>query len=488
MKKIILVPLDDRPCNLRFPAKIAASSGFQVVAPPEEYLGRFREPGFPEKIISWIDKVSADAEAAVISADMLCFGGLVASRTPVVTFEEAQKRLFAAAALKKKNPGIKIYLFSILMRLSISADSEKNASLWKDVFEYSVLSDRSEKLGLPEDKKRFEELSGKIPEAVLEAYFAARKRNLLVNEACVDLAGTADFVVISKEDCAPFGPHKKEEEHLKNMIETKEFQKKVKILNGADEIGMCLLARHILSASGESPKIAVRYSFGKGRGISLYEDAPLDKVVSDHLELVGAVRVEPLKDAQKVFFVHSFEEEQRDLAFSEEVARSRDQEHHLKNFCSEIVMMGEIGKKAFVADAFYANGSDRDFLEKLSAVGDPGSLLSYAGWNTSANSIGSALSAALISGDKDFIFKRYAEDLGYQAIVRKQLEIFLAEKGISKFDLGIPAGEAEKFASAELKKWADVFFPGIGIKDVPEIKISFPWGRTFEADCDIIFP
>ncbi|MFA5104354.1 MAG: DUF4127 family protein [Candidatus Margulisiibacteriota bacterium] len=488
MKKIILVPLDDRPCNLKFPVKIAASSGFQVVTPPRQYLGRFKEPGSPEKIISWLEQTSVDADSAIISADMLCFGGLIASRTPSVTFEEAEKRLLVVPRLKIKNPKLKIYLFSVLMRLSISADSEKNASVWRDVFEYSVVSDRSEKLGIPEDKKKLEELSAKIPEKVLSSYFSARKRNLSVNEACLALAGSADLVVIAKEDCAQFGPHKKEEARLKNLIKTMKIQGKTMILNGADEIGMCLLARHILSVSAQSPKIAVRYSFGKGRDISLYEDEPLDKVVSDHIDLVGAIRIEALKDVQKVFFVHSFEGQQSDLVFSGEVARSSDQEHHLKNFCSEIVMMGEIGREMYVADVFYANGSDRDFLEKLSELGDLKALLSYAGWNTSANSVGSALSAAFVPKNKGFVFERYVEDLGYQAVVRKHLEAFLAEKGISRFDLGDRAVEAENYAAAGLKKWAGSFFPKIGIKNDLEIKISFPWARTFEADCDIIFP
>lgn len=477
MKKIILVPLDSRPCNLKFPAKIAPSAGFEVVTPPAEFLGGFRMPGLPGKVIEWLESTAGNAEAAVISADMICYGGLVESRKSEVALEEAVSRLSVVARLKNKYPGLKIYVHSVLMRLSITADSEENESLWKKIFEYSAKGPDA----VPDDS---------IPKQVLDGYLSARKRNHLVNEACLGLAasGSADLVVISKEDCAEAGPHKNEEAALMAFVDTNSIAGRVKILNGADEIGACLLARHILASRASSPKIAVRYSFGKGRDISLYEDVPLDRVVSDHLDLVGATRVEPLKDADKVFFVHSFEGVQRDLVFSGQVTRDSDERHHLKNFCSEIVMMEEIGKRAFVADVFYANGSDSDFMEKLALLGDPKKLLSYAGWNTSANSVGSALSSALIPAEDRFLFERFSEDIGYQAVCRKPLEAYLHKAGISKFYLGPRAAEAEEFASKELKKWGDLFFPKIGIAKSPDIKVAFPWGRTFEADCDIIFP
>jgi hypothetical protein len=476
MKKVLLVPLDSRPCNLKFPAKIASSSGFEVATPPDEFLGGFREPGMPEKIIDWLEHSAGSSEALIVSSDMICYGGLVASRKALVPFEVAAKRLSSIAKIKDRHPDLKIYVQSVLMRLSITADSEENESLWKKLFDHSVKDGD----GLPDG----------IPAEVLADYLSARKRNHLVNEACLALAasGAADLVVISKEDCAETGPHKKEEAALMSYVDRNSIAGRIKILNGADEIGACLLARHMLASRSASPRIAVRYSFGKGRDVSLYEDVPLDRVVSDHLDLVGATRVEPLKEADKVFFVHSFEGEQRDLVFSGQVTRDSDERHHLKNFCSEIIMMEEIGKRAFVADVFYANGSDSDFMEKLALLGDPKKLLSYAGWNTSANSVGSALSSALIPAGDRFLFERFSEDIGYQAVCRKPLEAYLHKAGISKFDLGSRAAEAEEFASKELNKWGDIFFPNIGIAKPPGIKVAFPWGRTFEADCDIIFP
>lgn len=477
MKKILLVPLDDRPCNLKFPLMTAASCRDVVVSvPPANYLGKYKTPGSPEKICSWLERSSADAEAAVISADMLCLGGLVASRTPAARAEEAVRRLSVLTRLRKENPKMKIYLHSVLMRLSITADSKENEGLWKKIFERSSDGTLAS--------------SADIPENVLADYQKARKRNHALNLACIDLAadGTADLVVISKEDCALTGPHKDEEVALRMKAASTGASARTMIVNGADEIGACLVARHLLSQRGQRPRIAVRYSFGKGSDVSLYEDVPLDRVVSDHLELVGVERVEPLKDAEKVFFVHSFAGAQKDLMFSQEVVRTADERHHLKNFCSEIVMMEEIDREAFVADVFYANGSDSDFMEKFAALGDPKKLLSYAGWNTSANAVGSALAAAVVPAGADLLLRRYAEDLGYQSVVRKKLRSFLDGEGISNYDLSGRLPEAEAFASREMKKWGVGFFPKIGLPEPVSVNLAFPWGRTFECDCDIIFP
>ena len=42
---IALLPLDNRPCNLQFPAQIAAIGDAQLVAPPPLLLGQFNARG-----------------------------------------------------------------------------------------------------------------------------------------------------------------------------------------------------------------------------------------------------------------------------------------------------------------------------------------------------------------------------------------------------------------------------------------------------------
>ena len=44
MQRIIFIPLDERPCNLQYPAYIGAISGLDIVFPPRELLGDFKRP------------------------------------------------------------------------------------------------------------------------------------------------------------------------------------------------------------------------------------------------------------------------------------------------------------------------------------------------------------------------------------------------------------------------------------------------------------
>lgn len=489
MKKILFVPLDDRPCNLKFPKKIAVNSGVEIFSPPKELLGNFKVPGSCEKISSWIEENAGNAAALVVSADMLCYGGLVASRSAETSLSAAKERLSVISRIKKRYPGLPIYIFNILMRLSLTADSEENSVHWKDIFDYSVFADKAEKTGSQEDKKSFDALRKKIPEKLLGTYLSVRTRDHEINKACLDLLkdGHADYLVIAKEDCAVFGLHKREEEILRGIIKEKRLQSSAKVLDGADEMGMCMVAKAVLSGKRFLPKIAVRYSFGKGRDGSLYEDVPLDTAVSDHLGLFGIDPVEKLVDAENVFFVHSFEGIQKDRFFETEIERDKDQRHQLKNFCSEIVMMGEIKKDAFIADCFYANAGDREFIEDLYAVGDLSSLKAYAGWNTSSNSIGSALAAALLPRNRAFLIERYIEDIGYQSVVRNAVNELLSQRGISKFDLGATREEISAEVSERLRSWTVGFMGKAAPDQKYDLKVSLPWPRTFEVDCDIIF-
>jgi len=86
-----LVPLDDRPCNRLFPAQLAPTAGWEVSLPPRESLGWFTRPGDCEAISDWLRK--APSGRLVVSTDMLCYGGLIASRSPAVGLEQAMGRL-----------------------------------------------------------------------------------------------------------------------------------------------------------------------------------------------------------------------------------------------------------------------------------------------------------------------------------------------------------------------------------------------------------
>ena len=89
----MLLPLDNRPCNLLFVRQLARQADAEVVAPPDHELGSFLNPGSCQRFPGWLEENLRAADNAVISSDMLCFGGLVGSRNALTTEAEALHRL-----------------------------------------------------------------------------------------------------------------------------------------------------------------------------------------------------------------------------------------------------------------------------------------------------------------------------------------------------------------------------------------------------------
>lgn len=84
-----MVPLDDRPANLYFPQQVGKAAGVEVITPPNDMIGFYTEPGNGKEISKWLLDNAEEADGFVISASMLAYGGLIASRTGVKSEEEA---------------------------------------------------------------------------------------------------------------------------------------------------------------------------------------------------------------------------------------------------------------------------------------------------------------------------------------------------------------------------------------------------------------
>ena len=78
MKNIILLPLDERPCNFDFPSKIFNGEKYTIIRP--EHLGQKKTPASYEFIRDFLLANIEKADAAVISIDTLLYGGLIPSR------------------------------------------------------------------------------------------------------------------------------------------------------------------------------------------------------------------------------------------------------------------------------------------------------------------------------------------------------------------------------------------------------------------------
>src|SRR5690625_4965038 len=92
--KILYIPLDERPCNLEIPQIILKGSPkYEVITPDLELFGKKKIPANVEGMWDFIENTVQDIDAAVLSIDMLLFGGLIPSRIHNLSHEEVSSRL-----------------------------------------------------------------------------------------------------------------------------------------------------------------------------------------------------------------------------------------------------------------------------------------------------------------------------------------------------------------------------------------------------------
>ena len=75
-RRILLLPIDDRPTVTQFVRIIGAVADYEVVMPPLALLGRFTRPGDTQKLGTWLRRYRySGVHALIVSAEMLGFRG-----------------------------------------------------------------------------------------------------------------------------------------------------------------------------------------------------------------------------------------------------------------------------------------------------------------------------------------------------------------------------------------------------------------------------
>src|SRR5450432_2387847 len=92
-ERVLLVPLDSRPAAGQFATMIGRMDSVDVRLPPYDSLGRFTSPGSPAAVLHWLETQDYhDVDAVIVSADMVAYGGLIASRVDDATESQALYR------------------------------------------------------------------------------------------------------------------------------------------------------------------------------------------------------------------------------------------------------------------------------------------------------------------------------------------------------------------------------------------------------------
>ena len=392
--KIAFLPIDNRPVCYTLAKYIAQiDESIEFFLPPRECLGDLTKTADIENLISWLENLPK-VDSLILSLDTLVYGGLIPSRRSTETLEELKERL---ARIKPLLRNKKVYAFSSVMRISNNNYNEEEKEYWskfgKKIFEYSFSG------GVNKTD---------IPDEILDDYLATRKRNFEVNKIYLawQKEGLFDTLIFSKDDCAEKGF---------NVEEAKELEKLGgKTKTGADEIPLSLLARSIYK------KIKVFPEFLEPdckNLISNYEDVSIEKSVLGQLELAG-FEVSSPDDADIVLIVNNFRNKQGELVMGWDT----------EPFDGKLVLPN---KPFAVADVRFANGADNAFVKQLLEKIDLQNFYGYAGWNTSANTLGSLLCAMKVKWQaKQYNSQafaklelvRFLDDWAYQANVRAQIE------------------------------------------------------------------
>lgn len=392
--KIAFLPIDNRPVCYTLAKDIAQiDESIEFFLPPREFLGDLTKTADIENLISWLENLPK-VDSLILSLDTLVYGGLIPSRRSTETLEELKKKL---ARIKPLLRNKKVYAFSSIMRISNNNYNEEEKEYWskfgKKIFEYSFSGGVNK---------------ADIPDEILDDYLATRKRNFEVNKIYLawQKEGLFDTLIFSKDDCAEKGF---------NVEEAKELDKLGgKTKTGADEIPLSLLARSI------DKKIKVFPEFLEPdckNLISNYEDVSIEKSVLGQLELAG-FEVSSPDDADIVLIVNNFRNKQGELVMG----------WATEPFDGKLVLPD---KPFAVADVRFANGADNAFVEQLLEKIDLANFYGYAGWNTSANTLGSLLCAMKVKWQAKqynpqafakLELVRFLDDWAYQANVRAQIE------------------------------------------------------------------
>lgn len=494
--RAVFVPLDDRPSTLLFVRQIARIGGGWLRVPPRPWLGRNLAPGQPEPIIAWLDgKVDKGCDTAILSADMVAYGGLVASRNAATPLDTALRRLDVFDRMHR--PGLRVEVFTIIPRLALRT-SDREAPFEQRIAAWATKPGAPPPYGVPSD--------------VIEEYLGVRRRNLAVILDLIEraAAGRFDRLVIGQDDSAGSGLHADDQRRIRAAIAARQLEGRVMLLSGADEIGMGMTTGWLTRRYGWAPGISVAYDRPEAANeIPPLESLPLDHAVRAHVELAGATLVSDSRQKPVALFIRTPLEEPYALPppsagpAADELAEQ---------------MRGSIicGHPTALADLALINMADPYLARAVIRRVPLPKLEGYAAWNTPSNKLGTVIAQVVAHrlaerfGDtwsrdrvidserthQAFLMARLVDDYRYQATLRSKVRPSTAGLAADADPLLNLFGPAGLQIRLELLRYAErlfdrrfrghtVWVPGLRQWAVLERSTSacvLPWLRLFEVE------
>ncbi len=494
--QITFIPLDERPCNYEFPYMLVQGTEHKVDQPPMSMMGQKKTPGDWEQLWTWLEEKIETADGAVIALDTLLYGGIIPSRLHYFSETVLLERLNRLRKIKEKRPELKLLAFQLIMRCpqySISDEEPDYYADWgREIFRKGYIDHRKElSIATLEELEELSDINSRLPDDVLNDYLGRRKINMEANKAVLELVkdGTIEFLIFPQDDSAPYGYTAKDQQVARQRIGELDLELKAYMYPGADEVGCTLMARLINEWKGVQPLVYPRLSSIQGAFVTpVYEDRFFYETLKYQITAAGALIASSAAEADLILLASTPGETMMEAVSQEHPFFSYDVYRNLMELVEYGNYLLKQGKAVAVADVGYANGADLKLVKMLRQKGILFQLAGYAAWNTSSNSLGTVISQALLythygrtQEHLDFLSLRYAEDAGYCAIVRKELNAGLVDQmGYNKFLLDGPRGEVASYVRSRLAEVLEEKINGSDGK-VTITDCYMPWNRTFEV-------
>lgn len=503
-KTILFVPHDNRPISFKQTADNIRDLGYEVLTPPEELLGDRKNPqGNPDELAKWVIDNAKKADSAVISADSMVYGSLVASRKHNLSVETAQQRVENFSRIHAANPNLKLYVFASIMRTpqtseaSGSEDASYYAQYGTDIARYTALTDKKEQDGLNRSERRqMKAYEENIPKEALADWLGRRATNFETNKALIELAKKGDitYLALGCDDNAKYSQTNMERRELDaygKPLGSHRYQS----VAGIDEIGFVLLTRCVNNLQGDIPFVSTHYADGTGADtIPAYSNEPIKDSIKTHVKMAGGLPVTSDKRADLVFMVNTNFDGTTGAA--NDLNNTYTPNENVLNFVQKVNAKLAEGRNVGIGDITFGNGSDNSLMISLYNEKLLDKINAYSGWNTPTNSTGYALAMGMCANytNREGILKmlevRYLDDWLYQANIRQIVANRLntmpgeGDYGDTK-SRTVPAQElATKLLREKIAQYNLADFAGQSY--VKDAQIKFPWERMFEAD--IVFP
>lgn len=498
--RILLVPLDSRPAAGQFAQMVGRLTGAEVLMPPYETLGRYSKPGNPEAIFEWLESQDyAGVDAVVASTDMLAYGGLIQSRTPETSLAKARERIARLAKLREKAPDTKFYAYSAVMRL-YPTTTVANRSWRYALGRYAEYREFYARSKSKTDLANLKKWQARVPAGEIERYDEARSRDHELQKDLIaqTAEGIFDYLILGQDDAKPNGPHIPETVRLKRKVDEHHIGGRVYFCEGIDQLANVLVSRALLRAAEWMPKVRVVYSDASARHrIAPYESKSIENSLRDQIVASGARPANPGDPYDFTVFLNV--PKPNPLAF----------EVFLRQLGEEV----DQGFPASVSDINLANDGTADprLFATLQENGRIMKLLSYAGWNTAGNTMGTAIPSANVYllarrlqtdalerevAQREFLLHRLVNDFEFHKYTRPMAYQLIDSTPRSSREetYGDAFERVNSFVQRDLQNRLDQtfreqfsgrrFFAGTKqyvFTNLESVKIFLPWPRAYEV-------